>query len=69
MFLERVSRVDFFEFMPDAAGLVEIAEIPKRGNKYRARKVCSRHQEDALPQHCNRCFIPADKKIRYAQQM
>src|SRR4051794_23917522 len=35
--------------MPDAAGLVEIAEITKRGNKYRARKVCSRNQENALP--------------------
>jgi hypothetical protein len=33
MFVERIFRIDLFEFAPDAAGLVDLAEMTKRGGE------------------------------------
>ncbi len=50
MLAERVFRIDLHEFPPDAAGLVDLAEMPEGGRKRGAGKIRSGHEANALPE-------------------
>src|ERR1700691_1647132 len=49
MFAEGVLWIDLFKFTPDATGLVNLPKMTKSGNEDGARKICPRHEQDALP--------------------
>jgi hypothetical protein len=49
VFGERVAWVDLFEFAPNATGLIDLAEMTKRGNEYGTGKIRPGHKENPLP--------------------